>query len=63
MRLNFAAIVHRPTEDDIHPSGRDALTVDLTTARGDFQNVYLLYWPRYENDAKKRQKIKMKIAF
>ena len=62
MRLNFAAIVHRPTEDDIHPSGRDALTVDLTTARGDFQNVYLLYWPRYENDAKKRQKIKMKIA-
>ena len=60
--MNFAAIVHRPTEDDIHPSGRDALTVDLTTARGDFQNVYLLYWPRYENDAKKRQKIKMKIA-
>ena len=60
--MNVAAISHRPTEDYIRPEGRDSLAIELTAARGDCKTVSLWYWPRGEDDPKKRQKREMALS-
>ena len=62
MPLNVAAISHRPTEDYIRPEGRDSLAIELTAARGDCKTVSLWYWPRGEDDPKKRQVTEMALS-
>lgn len=60
--MNYAAIVHRPTEDYVRPEGRESLAIALSTARGDLQAVSLWYWTRGESDPAKRRKKRMDAA-
>ena len=57
--MNLAAILHRPTEDFIYPIGREGVTIELSTARVDRENVTLVYWPRYETDPAKRKRVRL----
>jgi len=59
--LNLAAIRHRNTEEYIYPRGRNTLQVILHAAARDLDQVTLVYWPRYENDASKRCHVLMSL--
>lgn len=58
--MNLPAVVHRPTPEYIYPRARDKLTIQISTAREDFKQVTLVYWPRYETSADKQLRIPMK---
>lgn len=61
--MNLAALVHMPTEEYIYPRGRNALVIQLKTAREDIDTVELVYWPRYETDAGKRSVMQVPVSF
>ena len=52
--MNLPAVVHRPTPEYTYPRARDKLTIQISTAREDFRQVTLVYWPRYETSADKQ---------
>lgn len=61
--MNYAAIVHRPTEEYIYPRGKTELVIQLKTAREDMDSVDLVYWPRYETDAAKRKSVQVPVTY
>lgn len=41
--MNLPAVAHRPTLEFIYPRARNQLTIQITTARNDFQHVILVF--------------------
>lgn len=55
--MELAAVLHRPTAEFVYPSSRTGLVIRLFAARGDLDEVGLLYWERGETDPERRRKI------
>ena len=58
--MNLPAVAHRPTLEFIYPRARNQLTIQITTARNDFQHVILVFWYRYETSSKRQIRLPMK---
>lgn len=44
--MELAAVLHRPTAEFVYPGSRTGLVIRLFAARGDLDEVGLLYWER-----------------
>lgn len=60
--MNFAAVIHRSTQQFIYPVSRNELAIQLFTAAGDVEHTTLLYWERSENDPMKIIRIPLKVS-
>jgi len=58
--MNLAAIIHRPTLEYIYPLDREKLSISLSTAGNDMKEITIVWWFRYECDASKLRRVKMK---
>lgn len=60
--MNLAAIIHRPSTANIYPSSRNTLELQLITARGDVEDVELLYWHRYETNPERVNRKRLGVS-
>lgn len=61
-RLNYPAIIHRPTQDCVYPGSRDTLQLQLITAREDVQEAELLYWMRGDTDPARIRRVPLRVS-
>ncbi|MDO4940509.1 MAG: glycoside hydrolase family 13 protein [Erysipelotrichaceae bacterium] len=61
--MNIAAIMHRPTLENIYPIDRTKLCFKIQTARDDMKNINLVWWFRCDENQNKLRRVPLILEY